>query len=49
MNVLIVYEGFSLYEWGNAYKSLIDDEWRIFDTAGQWKQFIDLIKGRKKK
>lgn len=43
MTALIVYEGFTLYEWGKGYKSLINDEWRMFDTAGQWKKYIDLL------
>ena len=43
-NALITYEGYTLYEWGRGYKSLIDDEWIMFDTAGQWVQYIRMIK-----
>lgn len=46
MSALMTYEGYALYSWGRGYKSLIDDEWIKFDTAGQWKQYIDMIKGR---
>ena len=42
--ILLTYEGYALYEWGPGYKSLINDEWITFDTAGQWKQYIDMIK-----
>lgn len=44
MTALLTYKGYSLYEWGSGYKSLIDDEWVRFDTASQWKQFIDKVK-----
>lgn len=37
---LLIYEGYTLYEWGNAYKSLIDDEWISFDSASQWVKYI---------
>lgn len=43
-NALLVYEGYSLFAWGNSYKSLIEDKWRQFDTAAQWVQYINLIK-----
>lgn len=41
MTVLITYNGYALIEWGRGYKSEIDGRWIQFDTAGQWKQFID--------
>ena len=44
---LITYEGYALYEWGRGYKSLIEDRWMQFDTASQWKQYIDKIIKRK--
>ena len=40
---LLVYEGYALYEWGRGYKSMIGDRWVEFDTAGQWKRYIDNI------
>ena len=40
---LITYDGYALYEWGRGYKSLIKDEWKIFDSAGEWKRYIDSI------
>ena len=43
---LLVYEGYSLFEWGNSYKSEIDGKWRQFDTASQWVQYINLITGK---
>lgn len=43
-NALLVYEGYSLFSWGNSYKSEIDGTWRKFDTAAQWVQYINLIK-----
>ena len=39
--ILITYNGYALIEWGRGYKSEIDGRWIQFDTAGQWKQFID--------
>lgn len=44
MMALLVYEGYTLYEWGKGYKSLINDSWVMFDTASQWKRYIDRIK-----
>ncbi len=41
MTILITYNGYALIEWGRGYKSEIDGRWIQFDTAGQWKQFID--------
>ena len=46
MNALLTYNGYVLYEWGNGYKSEIDGQWIKFDTAGQWKQYIDKITRR---
>lgn len=43
MNPILKYNGYELFAWGNAYKSEIDGRWREFDTASQWKQYIDLI------
>ena len=43
---LITYDGYALYEWGRGYKSEIAGEWVLFDSAGQWKRYIDKIKGR---
>lgn len=43
---LITYDGYALYEWGRGYKSEIGGEWIQFDSAGQWKRYIDKIKGR---
>ena len=40
--VLIVYCGYELMERkAGGYRSVIDGEVLVFDTAGQWKQFID--------
>lgn len=47
MSALIIYEGYTLYESGRSYKSLINDEWRQFDTASQWKKYIDLLMKKK--
>lgn len=44
MSVLLTYEGYALYEWGRGYKSEIDGRWIMFDTAGQWIQYIKKIK-----
>ena len=41
--VLMTYHGYALYAWGRGYKSLIKDEWITFDSAAQWKRYIDLI------
>ena len=41
MTVLLIYDGYALHEWGRGYKSEIDGHWLQFDTAGQWKRFID--------
>lgn len=44
---ILTYEGYALYEWGRGYKSEIDGRWRQFDTASQWVQYINYIKGRR--
>lgn len=41
---VIVYEGYALYEWGRGWKCEIGGKWMTFDSAGQWKRYIDLIK-----
>ena len=38
---LLKYNGFILYDWGNRYKSEINGQWITFDTASQWKSYID--------
>ena len=48
MTVLLIYDGYALHEWGHGYKSEIDGEWLQFDTAGQWKQFIDRKRNERK-
>jgi len=40
---LITYEGYTLYEWGCGYKSEIGGRWVTFDSAGQWKRYIDQL------
>lgn len=44
---LLRYEGYTLYD-GSAggYLSEIDGETIVFDTASQWVQYINLIKGK---
>lgn len=44
MKPLITYEGYTLCASGNCYKSLIEDQWIVFDTASQWVQYIKKIK-----
>lgn len=46
MTAIVTYEGYTLYDCGRGWKSLIENKWIAFDTAGQWKQYIDLIKGK---
>lgn len=43
MTALLFYNGYYLYEWGRGYKSQIDDEWVLFNTAAEWKKEIDKI------
>ena len=40
---LIIYNGYALYEWGCGYKSEIKGRWIEFDSAGQWKKYIDQL------
>ncbi len=42
---ILVYNGYTLYESGCIYKSLIDDRWLKFDTVGQWYEYIKKFKG----
>ena len=44
---VLTYEGYSLYEWGSAWKSEINGKWHQFDTAAQWVQYINIITGKK--
>lgn len=52
MTAILTYEGYTLTERAQGgYRSVIDGETVSFDTASQWKQYIDLIikrNGRKK-
>lgn len=43
MSAIISYMGYTLFEWGCGWKSLIGEEWIRFDSAGQWKRYIDNI------
>lgn len=45
---LLKYDGYILEDAPHGYKSKINGEWLTFDTASQWKKFIDYGKGRKK-
>ena len=47
MNPIITYENYELFPWGTGYKSEIDGKWKFFDSASQWKQYIDFIKGKR--
>jgi len=50
MTVILTYEGFTLVEQERGgYRSTINGKTITFDTASQWKQYIDLILKRKKK
>lgn len=40
MLALITYEGYTLFAWGCIYKSLIDDQWVLFDRADKWVHYI---------
>lgn len=47
--VLLTYEGYTLVERSKGgYRSAIGDMVLNFDTAAQWKQYIDYIKYGKK-
>ena len=43
-SAVMTYEGYSLYAWGSGYKSEVGGKWIEFDSAGQWKRFIDNLK-----
>ncbi len=44
---LLRYEGYTLYAGpAGRYRSEIDGEVILFDTASQWVQYINLIKGK---
>lgn len=46
---ILKYEGYTLEDSPLGYKSKINGEWLIFDTASQWKQFIDYRNGKRSK
>jgi hypothetical protein len=48
-SIVMTYEGYSLYEAPQGYLSTIDGKVVKFDTAVQWKQFIDYKNGKGKK
>ena len=48
-SVILVYEGYSLYEAPRGYISSIDGNTVKFDTASQWKEYIDYRKNGKSK
>lgn len=41
MSAIFIYNGYSLYPWGCGYKSEIGGRWIEFDSAAQWKKYID--------
>lgn len=43
---ILTYEGYTLFDEGVTYMSCIDGKTLWFDTAGQWVQYINYIKGR---
>ena len=43
MTALITYEGFTLVEQNRGYCSTINGQTITFDSASQWKKYIDLI------
>jgi FMN-dependent NADH-azoreductase len=46
---LLTYEGYQLMERAQGgYRSIIGKEMLTFDTAAQWKKYIDKIKGNGK-
>lgn len=47
-SLILVYEGYSLYEAPRGYLSCIDGQTLRFDTAGQWKKYIDYKNEREK-
>lgn len=43
---ILTYKGFTLYgREAGGYLSVINGESLLFDTASQWVQYINLIKG----
>lgn len=50
MTVLLTYEGYTLTERAQGgYRSVIGHNVMDFDTAAQWKQFIDRKNGKTEK
>jgi len=48
MNIVLTYEGYQLVERSKGgYRSNFGDKVLNFDTATQWKQYIDLLKNGK--
>ena len=47
--IVLTYEGYALELSQNGYRSVIDGKALRFDTAGQWKQFIDYKNGKRQK
>lgn len=48
MTYLLTYEGYNLMERSQGgYRSVIGKEMLTFDTAAQWKRYIDRIKNGK--
>ena len=42
---ILTYEGYALYEQeSGGYRSMINGQVVLFDTASQWVQYINLIK-----
>lgn len=48
MRALITYKGYTLEESTRGYRCIIDGDVLRFDTAGQWKQYIDRNENKKK-
>lgn len=49
MSAVLTYEGYTLETDGRVYQSRIGNHVRKFDTAGQWKEYIDYLKTHPKK
>ena len=50
MSIVLTYEGFTLVERERGgYCSTINGKTITFDTASQWKQYIDLVIIKRKK
>lgn len=45
---LMTYKGYELTLCPNGYRSKIDGELLRFDTAGQWKSYIDYYENTRK-